>query len=200
MRFRPVPTTDDLDCVATPALTEGPYFVDELLNRSDVRSDPSTGVIQDGTILRLSIRVSGVTNGNCSPLEGAQVDIWHCNAEGKYSDVSANRTVGQKFLRGYQVTDATGDVAFTTIFPGWYSGRAVHIHFKVRSGNLEFTSQWFFDPDLTEAVLATGAYAANGSPDTPNSRDNIYTPETILDAQRDGDELVAEYHIGVALD
>ncbi len=83
---------------------------------------------------------------------GAIVDIWHCDAAGVYSDATdpGFNTVGKKFLRGYQVTDANGGVQFTTIYPGWYRGRTVHIHFKVRakakSGqSYEFTSQLYFD-------------------------------------------------------
>ena len=119
-----------INCVAVPALTEGPYFVDELLNRSDIRTDPTTGAASDGTPLDITIRVF---DGACTPLAGAHVDIWHCDAAGKYSDESANNTVGQKFLRGYQVTDDNGTAKFTTIYPGWYQGRAVHIHFKIRT-------------------------------------------------------------------
>ena len=71
-------------------------------------------------------------DGNCAPVAGAVVDIWHANAAGKYSDVGSEGTSGKKYLRGLQVSDANGQVKFTTIFPGWYQGRAVHIHFKVR--------------------------------------------------------------------
>jgi protocatechuate 3,4-dioxygenase beta subunit len=109
------------------------------------------------------------------------VDVWHCNAGGVYSDVSDQRfnTVGKKFLRGYQVTDADGVAHFTTIYPGWYSGRAVHIHFKVRSAagassSYEFTSQLFFDDSLTDQVLAQSPYASKGTRDTRNADDGIY--------------------------
>jgi protocatechuate 3,4-dioxygenase beta subunit len=125
-------------CVVTPALTEGPYFVDEMLNRSDIRSDPGSGEVRDGAELTLTLNVYHVTN-SCGPLEGATVDLWHCDAQGVYSDVTDNaedfQTVGQKFLRGYQTTDSSGQVKFTTIYPGWYQGRATHVHFKVRKDN-----------------------------------------------------------------
>ena len=90
-------------------------------------------------------------DGDCAPVSGAQVDIWHANASGLYSDVAANGTTGHKYLRGYQVTDADGVADFVTVFPGWYTGRAIHIHFKIRKGDLEFTSQLFFE----EATMAT---------------------------------------------
>src|SRR5262249_52340888 len=93
-------------CVVTPSETEGPYFVDEKLNRSDIRVDPLDGSVQVGVPLRLKITVQRVDVSACSALAGAQVDVWHCNSQGLYSDESANSTVGKKFLRGFQVTDA----------------------------------------------------------------------------------------------
>ena len=123
-------------CVVVPQQTEGPYFVDEKLLRSDIRADSSTGAVKAGAPLALAIKVSQVTpDGGCAPLPGAQVDFWQCDAMGAYSDVTDKLfdTKGQKFLRGHQITDAAGGVKFVTIYPGWYPGRAVHIHFKVRT-------------------------------------------------------------------
>src|SRR5262245_33950864 len=116
-------------CTVTPAETEGPYFVDERLQRSDLTADPSDGSVQAGGPLRLKLNVLR-TDGDCAPAAGVQVDVWHANASGAYSDEAANGTVGRKFLRGYQVTDTNGAVAFTTIYPGWYPGRTIHIHVK----------------------------------------------------------------------
>jgi protocatechuate 3,4-dioxygenase beta subunit len=167
-------------CVVTPALTEGPYFVDERLNRSDLRSDPSTGAVKPGVPLDLTVLLSQVSSaGACTPLAGALVDVWHCDALGIYSDVAAENTIGQRFLRGYQVSDATGAARFTTIYPGWYPGRAVHIHFKVRTNpggasGLEFTSQMFFDDALTDVVHAQAPYNAKGRRNTTNASDGIY--------------------------
>jgi hypothetical protein len=70
-----------LSCVATPEQTEGPYFVDERLHRSDIRVDPSDGSMQEGLPLTLEIRVSSISRGGCKPLVGASVDIWHCDAQ-----------------------------------------------------------------------------------------------------------------------
>src|SRR5262245_7905172 len=91
-------------CVVRPEQTEGPYFVDERLNRSDIRSDPTNGQIRTGTPLTLNVLLSRISVGNCQPLADAQVDLWHCDAMGIYSDVEDPRfnTIGQKFLRGYQ--------------------------------------------------------------------------------------------------
>ena len=113
-------------CVVRPQQTEGPFFIDEKLNRSDIRSDPGRNDARPGAVLQLAFAVSRLSGGACAPLSGAQVDVWHSDALGAYSDGA------QKFLRGYQVTDDTGAARFVTIYPGAYQGRAVHIHFKIR--------------------------------------------------------------------
>ena len=170
-----------LDCVVRPELTLGPYFVDEQLNRSDIRSEPSDSSVKEGVPLTLTINVLDVANSSCTPIESAQVDIWHCDALGVYSGVSDQGfdTTGQKFLRGYQLTDATGKVQFLTIYPGWYSGRAVHIHFMIRTTgadaqSYEFVSQFFFDDALSDQVFTQEPYASKGDRDTRNTNDNIY--------------------------
>jgi len=163
--------------VVSPELTEGPFFVEEYLNRSDIRSDPKTGVLSPGMLLHLTINL--VTVGAVAKLlPGATVDIWHCDATGRYSDEEQNGTAGLKFLRGSQVSDKDGKVEFTTIYPGWYPGRAVHIHFKIRhprdGQTREFTSQLFFDETTTNEIHAKAPYAARGTRDTMNNRDGIY--------------------------
>ena len=165
-------------CVLIPAKTEGPYFVDEKLDRSDIRADPGSGTMQSGTPLNLTIVVVRA-DASCAPVPGAVVDIWHANAAGKYSDIASEGTSGQGFLRGLRATDADGQAKFTTIFPGWYSGRAVHIHFKVRvfSGSTttyEFNSQLFFDPATANAIYAASPYSSRGTPNVANAADNIY--------------------------
>ena len=171
-----------LDCVVRPEMTIGPYFVDEQLNRSDIRSDSSDNSVKEGVPLTLNINVASVSDNSCTPVEGAQVDIWHCDAQGQYSGVSdqGSDTTGQNFLRGYQLTDANGAVQFQTIFPGWYSGRAVHIHFTIRTlgadgADYQFTSQFFFDDTLTDQVHALDPYTGKGQRDTRNSNDNIFS-------------------------
>lgn len=171
------------DCILSPEMTEGPYWVDERLNRSDVRSNTSTGAVKAGVQLDLAITVQQIDGNGCAVLPGAYVDIWHCDAGGLYSDVSANNTVGQNFLRGYQITDENGVARFTTIYPGWYSGRAVHIHLRVRTFNGttrldQFTSQLFFDDTLTDTVFQQSPYNTRGSRNTRNANDNIYNGQT----------------------
>jgi len=169
-------------CVVTPAQTEGPYFVDEKLNRVDIRSDPGTGKVSAGAPLDMELRVYRVANGSCQPMAGSMVDVWQCDAMGQYSDVRDMNglfaTSGQKFLRGHQITDAAGVAKFTTVYPGWYQGRCVHIHFKVRTTaggkSLEFTSQLYFDDAFTDRVYAKAPYATRTGTRMPNERDGIF--------------------------
>ena len=181
-----VADTPCLSCVLKPELTEGPYFVDELLNRSDIRVDPVTGLASPGVPLTLTISVNRVDDGCCTPLSGAYIDIWHCDSTGLYSDEAANSTVGKKYLRGYQVADTAGKVKFTTVYPGWYNGRTVHIHVKIRQFDekkavtYEFNSQMFFDDALTDTVFTQAPYAARPNRDTRNAADGIYGGNTSL--------------------
>ena len=193
-------------CVLTPQQTEGPYFVNERLERADIRSDPSDGTLRSGLPLALSMRIATLSRGRCEPATGAIVDVWHCDAAGVYSDVDdANlRTKGSAFLRGYQVTDAHGQVRFATIYPGAYRGRAGHIHFKVRTNSgaraAEFTSQLYFDDGLTDRVHERPPYGGPGSRRTRNGDDALFRaggPSLILDARRDGDGYAAAYDVGL---
>src|SRR5262249_10341916 len=111
-RTRPYPITNG--CVVRPAQTEGPYFVDEELNRTDIRSDPSDGSLRPGAQLQLQFNVTRLANSTCIPVAGALVDLWHCDALGVYSDVQdpSFDTRGKKSLRGYQVTDDSGIARF----------------------------------------------------------------------------------------
>ena len=164
-------------CVVRPQQTEGPYFVDERLNRSDIRSDPASGELRPGAVLSLAFNVSRIGGGACAPLAGAQVDVWHCDALGAYSagQNPGGGKVGRTFLRGYQVTDAAGAARFTTIYPGWYQGRAVHIHFKIRTAQGQaFTSQIYFDEAVTDRVHALEPYARRGQRRLRNEGDGLY--------------------------
>jgi protocatechuate 3,4-dioxygenase beta subunit len=190
-------------CVVTPEQMEGPFFTDVRLNRSDIRSDPTDKSVKEGVPLALTLRVSAVGNAGCTPLAGATVDVWHCDAAGVYSESGGN-TAGKKFLRGHQVTDANGAVRFTTIYPGWYPGRAVHIHFKVRMltgpalGN-EFTSQLYFDEAITDRVLARAPYSVRGQR-TRNSGDGLYRrngSRLMLTLTESGSGYAGEFHVGM---
>jgi uncharacterized protein (TIGR03437 family) len=172
-----------ISCVTKPSLTEGPFFVDERLNRSDIRTDPANNnAIRPGTPFKLKFNVSRVTGTNaCTSLIGAWVDLWHCDALGGYSDVSGAgnpNNVGQKWLRGYQVTDNNGEVTFQSIYPGWYQGRTTHLHYKVRlfdgtTRTYDFTSQLTFDDTLTDVVYQAAPYNTKGARGTRNNNDGI---------------------------
>jgi protocatechuate 3,4-dioxygenase beta subunit len=166
--------------VGTPQQTEGPYFVDGMPNRSDIRSDPVDGSAQQGIPLHFVIHVYDVDNGSCIPLRGAKVDIWHANSQGIYSSVNDQGTAGKKFLRGYQITDHNGTVRFTTIYPGWYQGRTIHIHVKIRTfegpqKSLEWTSQFYFNNSINHQVHTQLPYSNHGPPTTMNEQDGIFT-------------------------
>ncbi|SEQ99315.1 twin-arginine translocation pathway signal protein [Actinokineospora terrae] len=169
-----------VDCVVRPEQMEGPYFVDEKLDRSDIRTDPDTGTQAVGTRLQLGLTVSRVDGDRCVPLPGAVIDIWHCDAAGNYSDIASEGTTGRKELRGLQLSDPHGAVTFTTVLPGWYEGRTVHIHLKIRTTTpegkpYEFTSQLYLPDEFTAQYLATAPYNTHGPADTTNKTDQLYT-------------------------
>ena len=192
-------------CVVAPELTEGPYYVDVNLERSDIRPNTGDGAVSEGAPLELGWLVSQVDGDGCLPLEGAIVDVWHCDALGVYSGVQGS--AGTDFLRGFQRTDASGAASFTTVYPGWYQGRAVHIHFKIRTdpdaeAGFEFTSQLFFDDTLSQQVYASGVYASKGQPDQPNASDGIFNQSggaTLLNVTQDGDTYKTTFEIAVQL-
>ena len=169
-------------CIVRPAQTEGPYFVDEQLHRSDIRTDPSDGSVKQGVPLRLVFRVSQLKGTSCTPLAGATIDVWQCDAFGVYSDAQDplfGNTKGKKFLRGYQLTNASGTAQFVTIYPGWYQGRTVHMHFKIRTVpttglRQEFTSQLYFEDALTDRVHTQAPYASKGPRTLKNAADGIF--------------------------
>jgi uncharacterized protein (TIGR03437 family) len=212
--FTPKPVAalelSQLSCVARPALTEGPFFVDELLNRSDIRPDPANNTVRAGTPLKIKFTVGKVSGSACTPLAGAYFDLWHCDALGAYSDVNGQgnpNNLGQKFLRGYQITDSNGAVEFQTIYPGWYTGRTTHIHYKVRlfagaSKTYEFTSQTCFDDTFTDQVYAAAPYNTKGARGTRNSNDMIYQQggaTLLMNVTADGaGGLRTEYVVGVS--
>lgn len=194
-------------CIVTPEQMEGPFFTDARLNRSDIRSDPTDPSVKDGVPLALMLRVSSVGAAGCVPLTGARVDVWHCDAAGAYSDAD-RATAGKKFLRGHQVTDAKGTARFTTLYPGWYPGRAVHIHIKVRvvagpALGHEFTSQLYFDEAVTDRVHARAPYSARGARGrVRNGDDGLYRrggDRLLLALSQRGAGYVGEFHVGVRI-
>lgn len=196
-------------CVVRPEQTEGPFFVEERLGRSDLRPESASGDPKPGVPLALTFRVFGIGEG-CAPLEGAVVDVWHCDAQGDYSGVSDRTgdsdTAEQTWLRGFQRTGADGGARFTTVYPGWYPGRAVHIHFKVRTGvtanDYEFTSQLYFDDALSDRVFEDAAYVREGFRDTLNANDFIFAGggnSLLLEPTETAEGYAASFDIGLDL-
>src|SRR5918999_892279 len=174
-----------MEVEGTPQQIEGPYFVDDMPNRSDIRSDTSNDSVQEGIPLRLILHVYDVNDsdgdgtGSCIPLKDAKVDIWHSNSQGVYSGVQDAGTAENDFLRGYQMTDDNGTVQFTTIYPGWYEGRATHIHIKVRdyegsNETFEWTSQFYLNNSINELVHTQPPYSEHGPVPITNEEDFIY--------------------------
>jgi protocatechuate 3,4-dioxygenase beta subunit len=156
-------------CTLSPEMTEGPYYVSNEPVRSDIRED------RTGVPLALQLTVQDVAT--CTALPNATVDIWHADATGNYSNFS-NVSSSTTFLRGQQPTDSNGLAPFTTVYPGWYMGRAVHIHVKVHFGSssaVVHTGQLFFDDSLTDTVFTNNApYSTRGARDTRNAQDDIF--------------------------
>ena len=192
-------------CIVTPELTEGPYYVEEDLSRADIRADTQTGEVSEGVPLELTLRVFEIGNG-CQPLAGAVVELWQCDALGVYSGVQDRSfdTTGQNFLRGNQTTDENGEVQFTTLYPGWYRGRTVHIHFKVlgeiAGENAQFASQFFFDESVTDVVHREEPYASRGYRTVLNEQDGIYRQggsQLLLSPTESGGTYTASFDIGL---
>lgn len=200
----------------TPELTEGPYWVNTMLRRSDVRANTRTaksspGVVQKGVPLTLTINVLDA-NKDCKPLNGVAVDIWHANAHGLYSDeasqqagggTSGGDSAGENFLRGYQITGkdpgvhrsaVPGQVSFKTIWPGWYTGRAIHIHVRVRklattgATIAGYTTQIFFsDADNDNVLTRAAPYNTRSPQNDPTTDEN----DTVLQSSDDATNIVS---------
>ena len=162
-------------CALVAATTEGPCTTTSDLARIDV-SEGWTGLP-----VRLALKV---VDASCQPLAGVVVKIWHTNLAGVYSGQTPNpgmcsnndpSAISMSFFRGVQTTDAEGVVHFDTCFPGWYNGRAIHIHFQVKSGQTSYEiSQLFFPEALTSEIFASHPeYVGFGQPNTTFSNDNV---------------------------
>ncbi len=163
-------------CWLTPDKTAGPFYFNANLIRQDIRTDFDTGELHDGLHFNMTFTV---IDADCNPVPNVLVDIWHCDKDGIYSGYTGQlggvSTVGQDFLRGMQVTDANGQCSFITSYPGWYPGRATHIHFKVRLDSSTYvTSQFAFPNSINDTVYATPLYSGRGTNPTTNEEDNIF--------------------------
>ncbi|PVD51700.1 intradiol ring-cleavage dioxygenase [Terrimonas sp.] len=166
-------------CTVAPTETEGPFPTKNpsAYERSDITDGRS------GYKLTVNITVGQVSK-NCAALAGAIVDIWHCDAEGNYSEyggtqMQSTNYTSVHFLRGRQTTDNNGLVTFTTIFPGWYQGRATHIHVHIynASGTSLKVTQIAFPEGSGSALLAVNGYSKGMSGYTYNASDNIFSDD-----------------------
>jgi protocatechuate 3,4-dioxygenase beta subunit len=156
-------------CRAWPEQDEGPYHREEAPVRRDV--------VDDAPGLPLALGLA-LLDERQDPAVGAAVEIWQCDALGRYSGFPppappTDYVADRMFLRGVQGTDDRGAVEFRTVYPGWYPGRTIHIHLRAHVGGRTFTSQLYFPEDVNEEVLARSPYAARPGRDTSNDRDSI---------------------------
>ena len=190
--------TTGVHLVASPSLTQGPFFVDERLKRSNLLAGSTRPSIAHAVPLRLDLTLyASATREHFVPLPQAQIDLWHVDALGVYSDepqgLNPEDTRGERWLRGYQMTDAHGRVTFQTVFPGWYRGRTTHIHFKVRylrdgKTPASFTSQFFVPDALADRVYASEPYRVRPAREMRNMGDKVYRG-TLPDGSRVGEIL-----------
>jgi protocatechuate 3,4-dioxygenase beta subunit len=161
-------------CTRTAEETEGPFYFEVDRVRSDIREG------RPGSELRLGVRVRDLSAG-CEPIRNAVVDVWHCDATGSYSER------GEAFLRGLQVTDNQGAVEFTTLYPGWYPGRTVHIHAKVHiDKQTVLTTQFYFADDFTDRVFSREPYSSDTGRDAFNDTDPLYERDLELTLSNEG--------------
>ena len=167
---------DGQDCVTYPRETRGPFptKTPSQMVQANIKSDRS------GIALLINLIILN-KNNNCRPLGGALVDVWHCDKDGNYSEygnnpMQRNDLTGAHFLRGRQTSDENGKVSFLSVYPGWYHGRAPHIHFEVfdKSGTSLLVSQVAFPEDISNKVYSSILYANRGKADTDNNSDNIF--------------------------
>jgi protocatechuate 3,4-dioxygenase beta subunit len=160
-------------CAITPSETEGPYpdRTGMLNNVAFHRRDITEG--RPGVPLAVTMKVVNA-KATCGPLANALVEVWHCDVTGTYSEYGQG--AGQTYLRGLQTTDASGTVTFNTVYPGWYQGRATHIHAEVYvNGASVKVTQIAFPESVTAAVYASGVYASHGQNPTANASDMVFS-------------------------
>ena len=185
-------TGDGVACVLSPEMTEGPYYIDG----EAVRRDVTEG--KPGVPLTLDLAVADATS--CSAIPDAAVEIWHADAGGNYSGFNATAD-NTTFLRGVQIADADGNVRFDTLYPGWYEGRATHIHLMVHvGGNVVHTGQLFFDEQINDAVYARSPYSEHTGTRMTNEQDGIYAnggAQSMLQLTEEGDGYRGAITLGV---
>jgi protocatechuate 3,4-dioxygenase beta subunit len=200
-------STTTTGCTATPEETSGPYPYDLSADSAIYRTDITEG--KTGIPLSLTLTVVN-TNADCAVLTNTRVDIWHCDKDGYYSEydepgyLGTQDNTGKTFLRGIQLTDTNGQVKFTTIYPGWYTGRVTHIHVEIFVNSvLKLTTQLAFPDSLNTTVYSTSLYSAHGQNSTTNSNDQVfsdgYSTELVTITGDTTNGYTATFKVGVAL-
>ena len=187
-------TSTNAACAVTPTETIGPYPSLTDLFRSDIRETKT------GTVLTLTIKVVNASSG-CAPVSGANVEIWHVDAAGNYSQYGTQ--TAQTYLRGIQTTNANGEVTFTTIYPGWYQGRATHIHAEVAIGGRSVkVTQIAFPESVNNTVHGSGVYSSRGTNPMSNLSDGIFSDslssEIVTPSGSPAAGYTATFQIGIA--
>jgi protocatechuate 3,4-dioxygenase beta subunit len=169
-------------CTVIPTETAGPYPILSTQLAATLRSDMRESIV--GQLHTIKLKIIG--DSNCLPLANAEVDVWHCNPQGHYSgyttsgkDGSVN-DAGKTYLRGRAMTDSNGEVTFTTIFPGWYSGRICHVHFEVKVGGTSMKISQFTYPKTEKDQIHTtiAPYNTWGIDPAVSSSDNVFSDGT----------------------
>ena len=200
-------STDTATCAASPSETAGPYPYDLSSDTSMYRSDITEG--KTGVPLSLTLTIVN-SNNNCSVISGARVDIWHCDKDGYYSEYEEPGYLGTEdyrgdtFLRGIQLSDSSGLVKFTTIYPGWYTGRVTHIHLEIFVNSvLKLTTQLAFPDDVTKTVYNSPLYSAHGQNTLTNETDSIledsYESELVTITGDTTNGYAATFKVGVPI-
>ncbi|PAM91918.1 intradiol ring-cleavage dioxygenase [Flavobacterium sp. IR1] len=176
-------SSDDGSCIVSPSETKGPFPIKtpSQLVLENIKSD------RVGIALLINLTIEN-KNNDCLPLENVLVDVWHCDKDGNYSEYGGTQMqqadyTAVHFLRGRQTTNTKGEVSFLSIFPGWYQGRAPHVHVEILSANGSslLVTQIAFPETISSEVYASTNYAAHGQADTSNVRDNVFSDS--LDAE-----------------
>lgn len=205
-------------CTTSPEQTQGPFWFDVDSIRSDIREQ------RPGSVLQLALRVQDVSacsaDGRATPIPNCVVEIWHCDAGGLYSgfesgsggknsgetsdgsyasgDQEATTTDDGTYLRGAQVADSNGIVQFTTIFPGWYRGRTMHLHLKVHlDRETVLTTQLYVEDELATEVYAAAPYSDRSGRRTLNSDDAFFSEDAVLTVSKQGGAYLGLINLGV---
>ncbi|MBJ2122845.1 intradiol ring-cleavage dioxygenase [Flavobacterium sp. IB48] len=166
----------DESCTVSPSETKGPFPIKtpSQLVLENIKSD------RVGIALLINLKIEN-KNNNCEPLSGVLVDVWHCDKDGNYSEYGGTQMqqtdyTSVHFLRGRQTSNSSGEVSFISIYPGWYQGRAPHVHVEVlsSSGTSLLVTQIAFPETISSEVYSSTNYAAHGQADTANTKDNVF--------------------------